>query len=138
MWSSDYPHNESTYGYSEKSLAAVVDAVGRPMRRGSSVEISRNSWGSNEVFNKAWAGGAMTTFAQTGTSSSLVIPETPDLGRLRREIGARLRSAMADRGVDAMVARQQRGGLRHRHQLRRSATPGCLTSSDRWLCGSRR
>jgi predicted TIM-barrel fold metal-dependent hydrolase len=28
MWSSDYPHNESTYGYSEKSLAAVVDAVG--------------------------------------------------------------------------------------------------------------
>jgi hypothetical protein len=29
MWSSDYPHNESTYGYSEKSLAAVVNAVGR-------------------------------------------------------------------------------------------------------------
>jgi predicted TIM-barrel fold metal-dependent hydrolase len=28
MWSSDYPHNESTYGYSEKSLAAVVQAVG--------------------------------------------------------------------------------------------------------------
>jgi len=28
MWSSDYPHNESTFGYSEKSLAAVVDAVG--------------------------------------------------------------------------------------------------------------
>jgi hypothetical protein len=28
MWSSDYPHNESTYGYSEKSLAAVVEAVG--------------------------------------------------------------------------------------------------------------
>lgn len=28
MWSSDYPHNESTYGYSERSLAAVVDAVG--------------------------------------------------------------------------------------------------------------
>jgi predicted TIM-barrel fold metal-dependent hydrolase len=28
MWSADYPHNESTYGYSEKSLAAVVDAVG--------------------------------------------------------------------------------------------------------------
>ena len=45
----------------------------------------------------------MTTFAHAGTSTSLVIPETPDLGRLRREIGARLRSAMADRGVDAMV-----------------------------------
>ena len=28
MWSSDYPHNESTYGYSERSLTAVVDAVG--------------------------------------------------------------------------------------------------------------
>jgi predicted TIM-barrel fold metal-dependent hydrolase len=28
MWSSDYPHNESTFGYSEKSLAAVVDGVG--------------------------------------------------------------------------------------------------------------
>ena len=28
MWSSDYPHNESTYGYSGRSLAEVVDAVG--------------------------------------------------------------------------------------------------------------
>ena len=28
MWSSDYPHNESTFGYSEQSLAAVVTAVG--------------------------------------------------------------------------------------------------------------
>src|SRR5262249_37625896 len=28
MWSSDYPPNESTFGYSEKSLAAVIDAVG--------------------------------------------------------------------------------------------------------------
>lgn len=28
MWSSDYPHSESTFGYSERSLAAVVDAVG--------------------------------------------------------------------------------------------------------------
>ena len=28
MWSTDFPHNESTYGYSSKSLAAVVDAVG--------------------------------------------------------------------------------------------------------------
>jgi predicted TIM-barrel fold metal-dependent hydrolase len=28
MWSSDYPHNESTFGYSEKSVAAVVEAVG--------------------------------------------------------------------------------------------------------------
>ena len=28
MWSSDYPHNEITFGYSEKSLASVVEAVG--------------------------------------------------------------------------------------------------------------
>jgi predicted TIM-barrel fold metal-dependent hydrolase len=28
MWSSDFPHNESTFGYSERSLAAVVDALG--------------------------------------------------------------------------------------------------------------
>ncbi len=28
MWSSDYPHNESTFGYSERSLAAVVSATG--------------------------------------------------------------------------------------------------------------
>jgi len=28
MWSTDFPHNESTYGYSRRSLRAVVDAVG--------------------------------------------------------------------------------------------------------------
>jgi predicted TIM-barrel fold metal-dependent hydrolase len=28
MWSTDFPHNESTYGYSNQSLASVVDAVG--------------------------------------------------------------------------------------------------------------
>lgn len=28
MWSSDYPHNESTFGYSEKSIATVIEAVG--------------------------------------------------------------------------------------------------------------
>lgn len=47
----------------------------------------------------------MTTFARsdTGAGGGLLIPETPDLTRLRRETGARLRSAMADRGVDAMI-----------------------------------
>jgi predicted TIM-barrel fold metal-dependent hydrolase len=29
MWSSDYPHNESTFGYSERSLRQVVDTVGQ-------------------------------------------------------------------------------------------------------------
>ena len=28
MWSTDFPHNESTYGYSPQSLASVVAAVG--------------------------------------------------------------------------------------------------------------
>ncbi len=28
MWSTDYPHNESTFGYSRKSLKQVVDLVG--------------------------------------------------------------------------------------------------------------
>ncbi len=28
MWSTDFPHNESTYGYSSESLRYVVDAVG--------------------------------------------------------------------------------------------------------------
>ena len=47
----------------------------------------------------------MATFAQVGigTGNGLVIPETPDLVRMRRETGARLRSAMAERGVDAMI-----------------------------------
>src|SRR3546814_11489338 len=28
MWSSDYPPNESTFGYSEQSLASLVESVG--------------------------------------------------------------------------------------------------------------
>jgi predicted TIM-barrel fold metal-dependent hydrolase len=28
MWSTDFPHNESTYGYSGSSLASVVESVG--------------------------------------------------------------------------------------------------------------
>jgi predicted TIM-barrel fold metal-dependent hydrolase len=28
MWSTDFPHNESTYGYTNESLASVVEAVG--------------------------------------------------------------------------------------------------------------
>ena len=28
MWSTDFPHNESTYGYSNQSLGEVVGAVG--------------------------------------------------------------------------------------------------------------
>jgi Xaa-Pro aminopeptidase len=47
----------------------------------------------------------VTTFAQPGSAagSGLQIPEKPDLARMRRETGARLRSAMTERGVDAMI-----------------------------------
>src|SRR6516225_11724955 len=47
----------------------------------------------------------MTTLSRLGTKTGkgLVIPETPDLARMRRETGARLRTAMAERGVDAMI-----------------------------------
>ena len=46
----------------------------------------------------------MTTFAQPETTGNgPVIPDNPDLARMRRETGARLRSAMAERGVDAMI-----------------------------------
>ncbi|WP_373198170.1 M24 family metallopeptidase [Mycobacterium marinum] len=44
----------------------------------------------------------MTTFARP-PSPEMQIPERPDLTRMRRETGARLRRAMADRGVDAMI-----------------------------------
>jgi Xaa-Pro dipeptidase len=44
----------------------------------------------------------MTTFLPALTSA-LDIPETPNIERMRRETGARLRSAMADRGVDALI-----------------------------------
>ncbi|OBF18841.1 peptidase [Mycobacterium kubicae] len=46
----------------------------------------------------------MTTFAPPGGSAAgLAIPPTPDLTRMRRETGARLRAAMTERGVDAMI-----------------------------------
>jgi len=44
-----------------------------------------------------------TTSLQAAPSSARDIPETPDLERMRRETGARLRSAMADRGVDVLI-----------------------------------
>ena len=42
----------------------------------------------------------MTT---TPSAQTFVIPEEPDWARMRRETGARLRSAMADHGVDALI-----------------------------------
>lgn len=43
----------------------------------------------------------MTALAPAG--AGLAIPDPPDFARLRRETGARLRAAMTERGVDAMV-----------------------------------
>ena len=52
----------------------------------------------------------MTTFAARGVTtiahkglSAMDIPEEPDAGRMRRDVGARLRAAMAEHGVDALV-----------------------------------
>src|ERR1700744_3623374 len=42
----------------------------------------------------------MTT---TPSARTFVIPEEPDWARMRREAGARLRSAMIDQGVDALI-----------------------------------
>ena len=44
----------------------------------------------------------MTTFA-TAASSAIEIPELPDMARMYRECGARLRNSMKDKGVDALV-----------------------------------
>ena len=44
----------------------------------------------------------MTTFA-TAASSAIEIPDLPDMARMYRECGARLRNSMKDKGVDALV-----------------------------------
>ena len=44
----------------------------------------------------------MTTFATTDTAA-IGIPDLPDMARMYTESGARLRSAMADNGVDALI-----------------------------------
>ena len=44
----------------------------------------------------------MTTFLEPG-AALLDIPDLPDRGRMYREIGARLRAAMKEKGVDALV-----------------------------------
>lgn len=48
----------------------------------------------------------MTTFATTAgrlSETAITIPDHPDHARMRREISARLRAAMADKGVDALI-----------------------------------
>ncbi|WP_299560011.1 Xaa-Pro peptidase family protein [uncultured Mycolicibacterium sp.] len=41
--------------------------------------------------------------AATGADPTFTIPDEPDHARMYREVGARLRATMADRGVDALV-----------------------------------
>src|SRR5581483_12407287 len=47
----------------------------------------------------------MTSIASflAAPSSALDIPDAPDLDRMRRETGSRLRAAMSERGVDALL-----------------------------------
>ncbi|BCO34415.1 peptidase [Mycobacterium heckeshornense] len=45
----------------------------------------------------------MMTTSVAAQPSSIEIPESPDLARMRRETGARLRAAMSERGVDALI-----------------------------------
>jgi Xaa-Pro dipeptidase len=47
----------------------------------------------------------MTTFLATGAPAEgkWAIPDEPDRARMRRETGARLRTAMADRGIGALI-----------------------------------
>ncbi|GAS92534.1 M24 family metallopeptidase [Mycolicibacterium brisbanense] len=44
----------------------------------------------------------MTTFA-TRDTAAIDIPDEPDFARMRREVGARLRTAMREQGVDALI-----------------------------------
>ena len=44
----------------------------------------------------------MTTFAMTGMTT-LDIPTEPDFARMRREVSVRLRDAMREQGVDALI-----------------------------------
>ena len=95
MWSSDYPHNESTFGYSEKSLATVVEAVG-PGGRGEDRQHQRQEVPGDFVTD--------VSFADAASGSALLdIPDLPDRARMYRECGARLRASMKEKGVDALV-----------------------------------
>ncbi len=92
MWSSDYPHNESTFGYSEKSLASVVDAVGP---ENAAKIVSANI--------KKFLGSVTTSTHPASLDRPdgyrcLDIPTEPDFARMHREVGARLRAAMAEQG----------------------------------------
>src|ERR1700731_2217231 len=76
-------------------LGEVAGRFGRGSRSGErSPDLQRQHQG--------FPGPFMTTSVTAG-ASAFDIPDLPDRSRMYREIGARLRSAMADHGVDALI-----------------------------------
>ena len=45
----------------------------------------------------------MTTSVLTGNKTTLSVPDKPDLARMRREVGARIRTEMVERGIGALI-----------------------------------
>ena len=120
MWSSDYPHNESTFGYSEKSLAAVVEAVGP---EDAAKIVSTNI--------KNFLGVSMTTFAGA-TGPRCRHPRAarprPDVPRMRRpaaglDEGRRASTRWSCSATATSSTPPAPAG--------RCSMPGCRTSSGR-------
>ena len=109
MWSSDYPHNESTFGYSEQSLASVVERR-RPRGGGQDGEHQRADLPRSRSLMAA---------VVARVDHRLDLPSPPDLARMRRDRDARLRSVMAEQGR----RRPDPAGQRQR-VLRRPGRPG--------------
>ena len=91
MWSSDYPHNESTFGYSERSLASVVEAVGA--EDAVKVVSSNVKTSSASIADERPAHPGRAAWTSGATRSGADAPRP----------GARLRARMADKGIDALV-----------------------------------
>ena len=121
MWSSDYPHNESSFGYSEKSLAAVVEPSARTTPPALSAATSKSSW--------------VSEMTASSSLQSFVIPEEPDLGAdaSRHQCAASGRDGRPGRRrVDPVDERQR--GVCHRRQL---AGAGCRPVARRASGGDR-
>ena len=74
MWSTDFPHNESTYGYSNESLESVVTrSAWRRPRRSSATTSSASS------VSRLMPAGLMAN------APPARIPATPEFARMRRD-----------------------------------------------------
>ena len=120
MWSSDYPHNESTFGYSEKSLASVVEAVGPGERRQD-----------RQRKHQEVPGRLMTTFA----TADAVRPRNSGPARPGTHVPRERRPAAVGDGGQRRrrtdPARQRQRGVRHGRQLAAARRRACLTSNGR-------